>query len=106
MVTNGFDPDDFKTLKYKRGDKFELVHLGSMNKDRNPVNLWKALSELCKEDDRFESKLKITFIGQTDYSVFESIKESNLEDHVQKIDYFRTIRLWRLQQMLRFYCSP
>jgi glycosyltransferase involved in cell wall biosynthesis len=87
VVTNGFDPDDFKTLKYKRGDKFELVHLGSMNKDRNPVILWKALSEFCLEDDRFESKLKITFIGQTDYSVFESLKEFNLSGHAEKIDY-------------------
>lgn len=87
VVTNGFDPDDFKTLKYKRGDKFELVHLGSMNKDRNPVNLWKALSELCKEDISFKNKLKIIFIGQTDYSVFESLKELNLSNHAEKIDY-------------------
>jgi glycosyltransferase involved in cell wall biosynthesis len=87
VVTNGFDPEDFISLKYKKGETFELVHLGSMNKDRNPVNLWKALSEICQEDDRFKRKLKITFIGQTDYSVFESIKENKLDDQIEKIDY-------------------
>jgi len=58
-----------------------------MNKDRNPVNLWKALADLCREDENFKSKLKVTFIGQTDYSVFESIKENKLEDQSEKIDY-------------------
>ncbi len=87
VVTNGFDPDDFMTLEYKKPEKFELVHLGSMNKDRNPENLWKALSGLCRENEALKKDLKINFIGQTDYSVFESLGKYDLTDHAEKIDY-------------------
>ena len=76
IVTNGFDPDDFKHLNYQKQNKFQIVHLGSMNQDRNPENLWKALSELCEEDQLFKSMLRIIFIGQTDYAVFESVKKT------------------------------
>lgn len=88
VVTNGYDPEDFIGLNSNvTNEKFNLCHLGSMNKDRNPINLWKALAELCLNNGNFKDKLKITFIGQTDFSVFESIKESNLENNVEKIDY-------------------
>jgi glycosyltransferase involved in cell wall biosynthesis len=87
VVTNGFDPDDFSEIEYHKQEKFELVHLGSMNKDRNPVKLWKVLSALCNEDDLFKNALKIILIGQTDYSVFESLIEFNLFNQAEKIDY-------------------
>lgn len=88
VVTNGYDPEDFINLSdNSRSEKFVLCHIGSLNKDRNPINLWKALSMLTKEDECFRSNLKISFIGQTDYSVFESIKVFGLENFTEKIDY-------------------
>jgi glycosyltransferase involved in cell wall biosynthesis len=87
VITNGFDPDDFKNLKYKPSEKFEIIHIGSMNKDRNPTVLWEALHELVKEDILFSDRLKITFIGQTDYSVFEELEKNELTAHVEKTDY-------------------
>ena len=87
VITNGFDPEDFKNIDYKPTDKFEIVHIGSMNKDRNPVTFWKTLHELTEEDESFFKKLKLTFIGQTDYSVFESLEKYGLTKYLEKIEY-------------------
>jgi len=87
VITNGFDPEDFENNKENSSEKFEIIHIGSMNKDRNPKILWEVLSELVKEDIAFADQLKIIFIGQTDYSVFEEIEKQNLPAFVEKIDY-------------------
>ncbi|MCD4683149.1 MAG: glycosyltransferase family 4 protein [Bacteroidales bacterium] len=87
VVTNGFDPDDFKDIKSQPSEKFEIFHIGSMNKDRNPKVFWKALRELVNEYDSFSNHLKITFIGQTDYSVFEEIEKNSLNSYVNNILY-------------------
>jgi glycosyltransferase involved in cell wall biosynthesis len=87
VVTNGYDPDDFEGLTYERNDKFEFVHLGSMNKDRNQQRFWESLSELLREISNLKSYLKITLIGQLDYSVNASIEKYNLSEFVNKIAY-------------------
>ena len=87
VITNGFDPEDFENSKDISSDKFEIIHIGSMNKDRNPLIFWEVVHELVKEDAAFANQLKITFIGQTDYSVFEEIDRNELSSFIEKIDY-------------------
>ncbi len=87
VITNGFDPDDFKNIKYNPTQKFTFVHIGSMNKDRNPHVLWEALHELLTVESSLSHDLKILFIGQTDYSVFESIEKFALSEYIEKTDY-------------------
>ena len=87
VITNGYDEDDFENIKSSPSKKFELIHIGSLNKDRNPINFWEALSELIKENKKLTKDLKITFIGQTDYSVFESLKKYSLDNYAEKADY-------------------
>ncbi len=87
VITNGYDPDDFLNISCKKGDKFEILHLGSMNKDRNPLRLWETLEELCAQHEKFKNALKITFIGQTDFTVFEALEKHKLTDFVEKINY-------------------
>lgn len=87
VITNGFDSDDFKENSIIPADKFEIMHIGSMNKDRNPVVFWETIRELVNEDDSFAEKLRITFIGQTDYSVFEALEKNELNAFVEKIEY-------------------
>lgn len=87
VITNGFDRDDFEDNKNIPSEKFEIIHIGSMNKDRNPTVLWRVLNELAKEDPDFAAHLKITFIGQTDYSVFEALERNELTAYVEKVEY-------------------
>jgi len=87
IVTNGFDESDFENINKKLSPKFSIVHIGAMNKDRNPVNLWKVISLLVENNASFKNDIEIILIGKNDISVFESIKDNNLESYLQKIDY-------------------
>lgn len=87
VITNGFDPQDVEHVTNKLSKKFTIAHIGSMNKDRNPAELWKVLGALCKEEVKFKENLELQFIGKTDHAVFESIEEQGLSDVVTKTQY-------------------
>jgi glycosyltransferase involved in cell wall biosynthesis len=87
VITNGFDSSDFQNLAVFNYDSFSITHLGSMNPDRNPSILWKALSEISQENPAFKNELKIRFIGKTDLSVFESLENNGLSEHTENYKY-------------------
>jgi len=87
VITNGFDPVDFESLDEKASDKFELCHLGSMNKDRNPSRLWYALSEVADRINGFKEDLKISIVGSTDHQVFDDLERNCLSKNVEHIQY-------------------
>ncbi|WP_235299269.1 glycosyltransferase [Portibacter marinus] len=82
VITNGFDPLDFEE-SVELDPQFTIMHLGSMNKDRNPNVLWKSLSQLRKEE--FYPKVRI--IGKTDVSVKNSLAEFGVSDQVELEDF-------------------
>ncbi len=87
VITNGFDPDDFARVQKNKDPAFVLTHIGALNKDRNPVTLWKVLSDLSKSNEEFRAHVLLRLIGKNDYSVLNSIKEFNLTDMVECIDH-------------------
>lgn len=87
VVTNGFDEDDLPSGKIHPDEKFSLLHLGSMNKARNPEVLWKVLGKKIQEDDSFKKDLSIRMIGKTDITVRSSVLQSGLADFTEYIDY-------------------
>lgn len=86
-ITNGYDEDDVFKGTLEKDVKFSLAHIGSLVKSRNPEILWKALSELIKENAAFEKDLEIKLVGKVDYSVKESIEKYGLTKYLRKIDY-------------------
>ncbi len=87
VITNGFDTDDFKMQEKECSDDFVLVHVGSINADRNHSIFWEGLKELCAENPEFAEKLRIRFIGKLDYSVIESVESYGLKDKFEQIEY-------------------
>jgi len=87
VVSNGFDEDDYSFDKISLSKEFSIVHLGSINKDRNPTALWEALKELLSEIESFKNDLKIIFIGKTDFSVIESINQNKLAAYTKNFHY-------------------
>jgi glycosyltransferase involved in cell wall biosynthesis len=87
VITNGYDEDDFKPDKMNMSEKFEILHIGSMNADRNPAALWEVLGDFCRKDSDFKNNLLIKLIGQTDFKVVESLKKNELFDHVSIENY-------------------
>ncbi|MCH7535228.1 MAG: glycosyl transferase family 1, partial [Bacteroidetes bacterium] len=86
VITNGYDHEDFKLEPSIDSDKFSLVHAGSMNKDRNPLALWRVLGKLCKENAEFANLLKIELIGAVDFTVVADLKENGIYEKVTLID--------------------
>jgi len=90
VIPNGYDTEDVvkKGIKVKADNtKFVLAHIGSLNKDRNPVNLWKALSELIVENREFAKALEIRNVGKLDFTAVESLERFKLDGFFNKISY-------------------
>jgi glycosyltransferase involved in cell wall biosynthesis len=87
VITNGYDPDDFNITGQKISKFFELTHIGSLNKDRNPELLWKVLAEICSEDEKFRDDLQLRFIGKCDISLIQCLEKYGLLSRTTKIEY-------------------
>jgi glycosyltransferase involved in cell wall biosynthesis len=83
VVTNGYDPADFSN-EVKVSEKPEIVYLGSMNADRNPGVLWKAMREML---DRGIEPMLVRLIGQIDGKVLADIEALGLGDYVSIEDF-------------------
>lgn len=89
IITNGYDEADFKNINEELSDAFTITHIGSMNKDRNPVVLWEVMAELCTELGGFKDALTIQLIGKTDFAIFEALEKCGLQDAVEKVGYMQ-----------------
>jgi glycosyltransferase involved in cell wall biosynthesis len=102
VLPNGYDPDDVHVSVSeetpKTCDKFILSHIGSLNKDRNPLNLWQALKELTNEDQRFAQQLEIRNVGKIDYTAIETMKSFGLDQYLNKVDYLPHEKVIEQQQ--------
>ncbi len=87
VVTNGFDPDDFQKTPPAVREGFELTHVGSLNRDRNPGVLWEVLADLCRQDPQFRRDLKLRFIGKCDHSLSEDLEKHDLKSLTHEIAY-------------------
>lgn len=87
VITNGFDPTDYNNLDKAVSSKFELCHIGSMNKDRNPARFWEALSIVCEKVEGVKQDLHIVLLGSTDHQVFDDLQRFGLMDYVEHFPY-------------------
>ncbi|MCX6266202.1 MAG: glycosyl transferase family 1 [Bacteroidetes bacterium] len=87
VITNGFDPDDFIIPDLKVSSTFNLTHIGSLNKDRNPELLWEVLADICAENPMFGNDLRLRFIGKCDVSLFQCLEKYRLASQTEKIEY-------------------
>lgn len=87
VITNGFDNDDFTTTALKDDNSFSIIHIGSINSDRNHKIFWSGIRELVDENENFAKKLKLKFIGKLDYSVIEDMESFQLKDKTEIISY-------------------
>jgi glycosyltransferase involved in cell wall biosynthesis len=87
VIPNGYDDSDIQNVNVALDKKFTISHIGTLNSARNPQTLWKVLSQICAEDAEFKADLQIQLVGKVDFSVLEDIKQSDLTENLQKIDY-------------------
>ena len=99
VVPNGFDEADFpKQQDVQLDAAFTLVHIGSMNKDRNPMVLWRALQQALAQSPDLQKYLKIKLVGIVDFSVRASIEEAKLQPYTEVHEYVLHNEAVKLQQ--------
>lgn len=87
VITNGFDEQQYQAVEVPLDSEFTLSHIGSLLKDRNPVNLWSVLGELRAEDEEFRQHFKLQIIGNCSDVVKESICKAGLEECTSFLGY-------------------
>ncbi|WP_159799966.1 glycosyltransferase family 4 protein [Flavobacterium sp. MK4S-17] len=85
VITNGYDVE--KTGRQKPDEKFTLAHIGSFLSERNPRILWKALSELVKENQQFKNNFELKLIGAVSQEVLDALEEFKLMPYLNNMGY-------------------
>ena len=106
LVYNGYDTADVNAAPSALDEEFSIVHVGSMNPDRNPKALWKALGDMVKQNMEFSNKLRIRLIGQVDASIVGSILENGLEENLEKRDFIPHGEVMSLLQRSQLLLLP
>ncbi|MCA6363783.1 MAG: glycosyltransferase family 4 protein [Bacteroidetes bacterium] len=101
VIPNGFDPDAVFTSGYTPDEKFSIAHIGTLNRSRNPHELWNVLSMLVKENEAFATHLEIKLVGKVDFQVMEAIEQAGLTKYLRKIDYVPLSEVGRVQKESR-----
>ncbi len=102
-ITNGYDDDDITKENVVPDTEFSIAHVGTMVKTRNPVALWKALSELLEEESGLKSHLLLKLVGKVDVAVQESLTQFGLHTYVKFTDYLNhddVVKVQRQSQIL------
>ena len=96
VISNGYDTQN-ESSKVALDQEFSMTHLGMMNADRNPKNLWNVLKKLSSENTDFQNRLRIRLIG----NVAEEIKKELAvfkEHQVEFLDYVSHEEVAQYQQ--------
>ena len=107
----GFDPSDYLKLDKNLDDKFTLTYFGIMGYDRNPVNLFKAISQLRESSSAFHEDFCLQLIGQIDHKVWEEIEAAGIMDSVNYLGSLSRIDTLQKAQnsrslLLLLNCQP
>ncbi len=88
-IPNGYDDDDFAEMNIFNSptEKFTILHLGAVNKERNPVKLFEAVSSLRRKKIINENNFQIIFIGNIEPVVMTTVEKNEIWDLVSYVDY-------------------
>ena len=103
VITNGYDPQDFEVQPIKLSDKFRICHVGTLALDRNPKNLWTALSNLIASNQIDKDQLEISFVGKTDVRIINELGKSGLQKSIRDYGYVNhkvSIQMMKQSQLL------
>ncbi len=101
VITNGFDVEISTENEFDK--EFTIAHIGSLLSERNPVMLWKVLSELVSENEEFKMDFELKLAGVVSDDVLKSIKKHKLSNHLNNLGYLshkQSIELQKNAQVL------
>ena len=69
-----------KEIESTYHNKFRIIYAGSMKEIQNPKNLWLALHDLIKSDEKFKDLLEIVLVGNIERRVINSSEFKKIRD--------------------------
>ena len=85
VITNGYDK--IPNERPSKDEKFTLAHIGSLLSERNPQQLWQAVSELIEENTDFKNQFQLKLIGVTSEDVLKSLDDFGLTSFIENLGY-------------------
>lgn len=104
IITNGFDGEISKQKKLE--SDFTILHVGSINADRNHDSFYKAIKSLIDENEDFKNKLKIKFIGKVDFLAKQNISKYQLDPYFELLPYIPYSEISRIQEKAHLLYLP
>lgn len=101
IITNGYDVAHLG--KIPLDEKFTLAHIGSFLSNRNPRVLWKAISELRRENPAFKAAFELKLIGKISEDILNTLAEFKLlecTDNRGYVENQEALRQMRASQVL------
>lgn len=84
LITNGFDEEDFTSIKHVRTTKFTMRHMGVVDELRDPKPVMEAVKELCISNPELAKEIAVEFIGNVNSAFKDYVKaDSNLSSIVR-----------------------
>ncbi len=109
VIPNGFDPPSFSTAKKTpRSEKFRVVHTGNLAGNQNPEILWRVISSLLKENQKFTTDLSLEFYGNLHSDIIDSLQEFQLQEYTRFNPYIPHRQVVEVMQAasLLFFALP
>lgn len=104
IISNGFDSEIAQNQKLD--EYFTILHVGSINPDRNHESFYLALHELINEIELLKESLQVKFIGKTDFAARENIKKYKLDAYFEFVSYIPYSEVSTVQQSARLLYLP
>jgi glycosyltransferase involved in cell wall biosynthesis len=87
VISNGYDPEDFKDLKISASKKFTVTYCGIFNPFRKPVSFLEAVKKWIDEDASRKDKIQINFVGVLTVETLNVIERLGLKDIIYHPGY-------------------
>lgn len=88
VITNGYDEDDVPNMECQQNtEKFILMHIGSINKDRNHSFFWEAIKILIEKEPGFAEHFEFHLIGKLDHTVHDEVEKYSLGGWLKIVPY-------------------
>lgn len=89
-ITNGFDPEDFKSIDAKRvesSDKFVLLYSGTLFEPRTAEPLLRAIRLFLDAKPALKEEISVCFLSALSEKDFNLIKDLSLEEVVRVVGF-------------------
>lgn len=72
VITNGYDTPDIEATPFsvKGNETYCIASVGTLELDRNPLGLWKALRQIRERNPDAAKRIQIHFAGKVDQAIF------------------------------------